>query len=126
MANRTFRPFQATKREVKRLYFKFTFATDTATLSSDHNGFVTSVTRNAEGQITVVLADKYNELLAMSVMGVNGALNNGTWHVHTDLATGNTIILGHTAGTEAVAPALQDPTDGTYKVTFDLKNSSVR
>lgn len=126
MANRTFREIQASKREVKQVYFKFTFATDTATLVADHNGFVTSVTRNAEGQITVVLANKYTELLDMSVMGVNAAMNNTHWHVHTDLASGTTVILGASRGTEAVAPALLDPPDGTYKVRFDLKNSSVR
>lgn len=123
MANRVFREIQASKREVKIVYFKFTIATGAATLASDHNGFVTSCAKQATGKYDVVLANKFTEILSMQVTSVVGALKDGAWHLHTDLASGTNFSLGHT---DYETPALTDPVDGTYKVRLELRNSSVR
>lgn len=123
MANRTFREIQASKREVKVLYFKFTIASGAATLATDHNGFVTSFAKQATGKYDCVLRDKYNEILSVHVTTVQGAAHDGAWHLHTDLASGNAFSLGHT---DFETPALTDPADATYKVEIHLKNSSVR
>lgn len=123
MANRTFREIQASKREVKIVYFKFTTSSGTPTLATDHNGFVTSIAAGATGRYDVVLTNKFSEILDVRVTSVVAAAKDGAWHLHTDLASGNTFSLGHT---DFETPALSVPADATYKVRVELRNSSVR
>lgn len=123
MANRVFREIQASKREVKIVYFKFTTSTGTPTLVSDHNGFVTSIAAGATGRYDVVLANKFSEILSLTVTSVVAAAKDGSWHLHTDLTSGNAFSMGHT---DFETPALTAPADATYKVRVELRNSSVR
>lgn len=82
---------------------------------------VSSVTRSNLGKLTIVLADKYQRLLAVSGIVVDpGTPDDWEVTVESDLATNNTIILGLWKG----GAAADMSTDEKLLLRLDLARSA--
>lgn len=98
-------------------------ATGAPTLDVAGSKGVTSVTRNATGDYTFLLADRYPSLLSVQAQIMDAADVDLTWQIISEAvdSTAPTVKIGwHAAATPT------DPSSGTTMfVRITLKNSSV-
>lgn len=122
MADRNFSRVQAMQKEVKMVHCKVTFgASGAPTLTRDGDA-VASVVRDAQGQFTITLQDKYVAFLGMTATLESTSAEDLTIQVNQeDVAAAKTIeVITHAAATDT------DPADGTaIHFAFELKNSTV-
>ena len=124
MASRNFhRPSLTTEPGVVTVFCRFTGAADVQANGytlNDGSAFVTSITRQAEGEFRVLLSNNYSALLgAYCIANVADTI----FHIESedvDSATTPYVdIIAVTAGSAT------DPDSDTVYVTLFLKNSSV-
>ena len=123
MANRNFHRMQSLSRETKVLFAKVAIgATGAATLDVNNSMGVNSFDRDTAGVYDIVLDDKYNALLHVSVIMVEATAEDLTFQVESEDVDGaKTIKL------QCKAAAVEtDPSSGSVLlVKIEVKNSSV-
>jgi hypothetical protein len=124
MADRTFHlPEGSLENRMVELYAEITFGAAGAVSASSGKG-VASVTRDAQGEYTVALTDRYPSFLAASYDYETTETNAG-W-VCTQSEAVDTATPSVTFRTNDAAGAKVDPADGEkLRVCFKLKNSSI-
>jgi hypothetical protein len=123
MADRNFNRKQALEKEVKEIYFKVAIgASGAPTLDAVNSKGVASISRVSAGLYSIVLQDKYNALMDLSVHVVTPSAEQIQPNmVSEDVASTKIVQIRCTAAGIAADPASGDTLQGVLQ----LKNTSV-
>lgn len=110
MANRNFSPKQALEKEVKELFCKITFgASGAPTLVTGQQQGFESITRDAQGDYTLVLMDKYVALKSVEGIFLDDAAQDIRLQLNSDdvsdYAAAKSISFFTLTGATATDPA---------------------
>ena len=90
MANRNFHRVQSLTREVKSLFANVAIgASGVATINKNLSVGITSISRDSAGVYSIILDDKYNNLLSVSVMQVQATAEDLTFQVESESVSGS-------------------------------------
>lgn len=126
MANHLFQPGAVSlERETVKLYAKFTVGAANAITLNNGKG-IASVSRTAQGKVTITLSETYASFLNIHVVKSNASAAAEALvcsMVNEDVASTKAIIVGFS---NAAVPAFTDLTQGdVVYVEITLKNSSL-
>jgi len=120
MANRNFNRAQALEKEIKTLYADVSIAASGAPTLTKGLG-ITSIARDAAGEYTLTLDDKYTRLMHASFIHLDADAQDLIFQLNSEDVDGDKTITFECL----TADAETDPADGSrILIRIDLKNSS--
>ncbi len=121
MANRNFNRRQSLEKEVKDLYLKVSIgATGAPTISSGYG--IASIARNAAGDYTITLSDKYASLKHFEVTHLSSSAQDLNFQLHSeDVASAKTIRFLCLTG----ATATEVASGKVLFVKIEVKNTNL-
>lgn len=121
MANRNFNRKQALEKEIKEIYALLTFGSSGAVTLTSGVG-VSSVVKNATGDYTITLQDKYNSLKFLEGILLKSVAED----IRIQLYANNVASTGAVSFYTLTGAVATNPSSGaTMYIKFELKNSSV-
>lgn len=122
MANANFFKKQALEKEVKELYAKITFGSSGApTLTTGYG--ITSITRNSQGDYTLVLADQYVSMKSAEATFLSSSAQDIRMQLKSEtVSTSKQVNFFTLTGASATDPA----SGQVMLLKIDVKNTSVR